>query len=117
MKNVRDNNSEVFDVVLYYNRKISVKPSMPKFENLYNKNSNMTIDELLDNFSDMKKKFENDLYKYVENGDTIYSYVFIKENENFIKNVKEFENNDFFVSWSESSKTLIKEISLNILNS
>lgn len=61
--------------------------------------------------TEYNEKFDLVLYynrKNVEN--TIISdFIFIPEDENFIKNIKEFEKNIFFLDWSKASKNIINQ--------
>jgi hypothetical protein len=99
--------SEVFDVILNYTRKVVVKPTEPTFESVKTANPDFNIDNLLDVFSDLKQEYNKKLEKYEENDTVVTSFVFITEDENFMKNVKNFEKNDFFIHWTDSAKKLI----------
>jgi len=109
--------TEKFELVLYYNRKISVKPIDVDFEAIKKSNPNLCVDQLLDIYSDCKNKYKEDIIKYENNrNDSVISdFVLIPENESFFIKVKEFEKNNFFVEWNKSSKKLIDETIINIL--
>ena len=90
-----------FEIVLYYNRLVFVKPS---FDHVKESNTELNTDDILDLYSDL-------LNKYKENSKiTVSSHIFILEDEDFISNVKEFEKNDFFVECENTSNKTIEEI-------
>jgi hypothetical protein len=101
--------TENFELVLYFSRRVAVKPSEPVFEELQKSNPALDTDSLLDIYSDLKNKYKVDLVKYekLKNATLVTDYIRIPEDEDFIDNVKAFEKNDFFVEWSKSSKALI----------
>lgn len=108
--------NEIFDVILNYNRKAIVKPIEPTFESVKTANSNFSVDDLLDVYSDLKNEYNSKLAKYedIKTDDIITSYVFISEDDEFMKNVKDFEKNDFFIKWTDSAKKLINETLIKI---
>lgn len=101
--------NEIFELVLYYNRRAVVKPHELKFEDIQQDNLNMSVDEQLDLYSKNKEQYKEDLIQYemVKNDSIVSDYVRITEDEKFIENVKNFEKNDFFIKWNKSSKKLI----------
>ena len=109
--------TEIFELVLYYNRRAVVKPSEPVYEEIQNNNPALDIDTLLDLYSDLKNKYKEDIRKYskVSNDSIVSDYVRIAEDENFIDSVKTFEKNDFFIEWSKTSKKLIDNTFVKIL--
>lgn len=103
--------NEKWDVVLYYTRKINVPPIEPIFEDVKKSNPNLTIDEMLDIFSELKLNYQKELSYYENNkiDGTSSSFVFFPCDETFIDNVKNFEKNNFFIEWAKNSKELIKD--------
>jgi hypothetical protein len=106
-----EENNRIFELVLYFTRRVTVKPTEPKFETIKKYNPNLDDDSLLDIFSDLKNKYEKNLEKYEKNKNesTITDFVLIIENEDFYNKIKEFEKNDFFLNWTSNSKRLIDE--------
>lgn len=97
----------IVDVVLYYTRKVFVKPS---FESIKNSNPELDTDKLLDIYSEALKKYQK-VENYIDDSKNIIStFVLIPQNENFIENIQKFESNDVFIEWSKNSKELINEI-------
>jgi hypothetical protein len=110
--------TEMFDVVLYFNRRVFVKPKEPVFEDIQKSNPTLDTDNILDIYSDLNKKYKNDLEKYemLENKDLIVTgCVLIPEDEHFIKNYRSIEKDDFFVEWTDSSKNIINSTISNLL--
>lgn len=109
--------TENFELVLYYNRRAVAKPSEPSYEELSIDNINLEMNDLLDLYSNLKKKYNKDVIDYEKNRNDsiISSYVRIPEDDNFIKAVKKFEKNDFFVEWEKTSKKLIDETFVKLL--
>ena len=91
--------TEKFDIVLYYDSLVFVKPS---FDDVKASNPELNTDDILDIYSDLLNKYQNKI--------TVPSHTFILDDENFISNVQEFEKNDFFIEWDKSSKKTIEEI-------
>ena len=106
-----EENTRIFELVLYFTRRVMIKPIEPKFETIKKYNPTLDNDNLLDIFSDLRNKYKKNLEKYeqTKNESTITDFVLIIENEDFYKKVKEFEKNDFFVEWTDNSKRLIDE--------
>ena len=103
--------NETWDVVLYYTRKVVCTPTEPKFEDIKNNNPNLKMDELLDIFSDAKQKYQEDISKCdMNNKETVSDFVFFTNDENLIKNIKDFERKNFFVEWDKDTKKRINEI-------
>jgi hypothetical protein len=109
--------TNIFELVLYFNRRAVVKPSEPVFEAIQKDNPSLDTDAVLDIYSDLKNKYKEDMKKYekIKNESTVEDYIRIADDENFIENVKEFEANDFFIDWQKSSKKLIDETFVKIL--
>ena len=109
--------TNIFELVLYFNRRAVVKPSEPVFEEIQKSNPSLTTDEILDIYSDLKNKYKEDMKKYekTKNDSILEDYVRITEDENFIENVKEFEKNTFFVDWLKNSRKLIDETFVKML--
>ena len=109
--------TEIFEIVLCYTRKAVVKPSEPEFEAIQKSNPKLDIDNVLDIYSELKNKYKADLAKYeINKSDVIISdFILILEDENFMKKVKDFEKNNFFIEWEKSSKKIINETIVNIL--
>jgi len=111
--------TEIFDIVLYFNRKVFVKPKKTTFLELQKNNPMLNIDEILDIFSDLNIKYEKDLnsHESLENKDLVISAcVLIPEDKNFIKNCKLIEKDSFFIEWTKSSKKLMDETIVKLLN-
>jgi hypothetical protein len=103
---------EIFDVVLYYNRKVFVKPTEPIFGEIQKSNPVLNVDEVLDIYSDFNNKYKEELKKYeiLDNKELIVlACALVPEDEDFIKNCKSIENDKFFVKWDKNSYELIKE--------
>lgn len=109
--------TEIFDVVLYFNRKVFLKPKEPVFEEIQKSNPTLNTDNILDLYSELIKRYKIDLEEYeLKNKDFIVTgCVLIPEDENFIKNYSSIEKDDFFVEWTESSKNIIDNIISNLL--
>lgn len=109
--------TETFELVLYFNRRAVVKPSEPDFETIQKANSTLDMDGVLDIYSDLKNKYNEDMKKYekIRNDSIVSDYIRIPEDENFIETVKEFEKNNFFVEWQKGSKRLIDETFVKLL--
>ena len=103
--------NEIFDVVLYYKRKVFVKPTEPIFGDVQKENTNLDTDGVLDLYSVLSRKYKEDLKKYesVENkGMTVLASVLIPEDDNFIENYLSIENDLHFIEWDKNSEKLIK---------
>lgn len=104
--------NEIFDVVLYFKRKIFAKPIEPVFGEIQKSNPNLDTDGVLDLYSELNRKYKDDLEKYekIENKDVIVTgCALIPEDCNFIKNYRSIEKDDFFVEWDKKSKKMIEE--------
>jgi len=102
----------VFDVVLYYTRKEIVKPEEPVFNNIKRENTDSTMDNLLDIYSALIKKYKKDIIEYekMKNDSTVKDFIIFSEDDFLIENIIKFEKNEFFVDWNENSKRIINEV-------
>lgn len=104
--------NETFDIVLYFIRNTVVKPIEPTYQSVVEANPGYIMDDILDIYSDLLNKYKEDIEKYNSTKNLnhiVESYVFITGDRKFSENVKNFEKNDFFIKWTESSKATIKE--------
>lgn len=110
-------NTEIFELVLYYNRRAVIKPSEPDYKNLQKNNPALDTDDILDLFNDLSKKYKEDIKKYekVKNDSIISEYVRVPEDENFIEKVKNIEKEPYFIEWQKTSKKLIDETFVKLL--
>lgn len=111
--------TEVFDIVLYFNRKVFVKPIEPVFTEIQKANPALNIDDILDIYSDLNNKYKEDVYKYdrLENKDIIVTgCALIPEDKNFISNCQKIEADEFFVKWEKKSYDIIKETIKKLLS-
>jgi len=102
--------NETFDVVLYFKRRVFVKPIEPVFSDIQKENPNLDTDGALDLYSVLNKKYKEDLEKYekIQNKDLIVTgCALIPEDNNFVKNLHKIEGDGFFVSWDKKSSDLI----------
>lgn len=102
----------IFDIVLYFSRKEVIKPTEPSFNNIREENPEYSMDNLLDAYSELKKKHKKDLIVYdsIKNNEIIEDRIFIPEDSTFEENVRKFEKNEFFVNWNEKTKILIEKV-------
>lgn len=109
--------TEIFELVLYYNRRAVVKPSEPRFEEIQINNPALETDDLLDIYSDLKNKYKEDMIKYekTKNDSVVSEFVRIPEDETFFEKVKEIENKSYFIEWHKTSKKLIDETFVKLL--
>lgn len=104
--------TKVFDIVLYFNRRIFIKPTEPVFSEIQKSNPTLNTDGILDIYSELNNKYKEDLKKYenLNNKDIIVlACVLIPEDENFIKNYQAVEKDNYFIEWDKKSYELIKE--------
>jgi hypothetical protein len=109
--------TENFEIVLYYKRRAVVKPSEPNYTELQILNLDLSTDELLDLYSDLKNKYKEDMKKYekIKDNSVLNDHVRIPEDEHFIEEVRKFEKNGFFIEWSKTSKKLIDNTFLKFI--
>lgn len=109
--------TEIFELVLYYNRRAVVKPSELKFDDVQKKNPELNTDELLDIYSNLKNKYKESIIKYekIKNDSVVSEFVRITEDETFFEKVKEVENKPYFIEWHKTSKKLIDETFVKLL--
>ena len=103
--------NNTFDIVLYYTRNTIVKPAEPTYQSVVDANPDYEMDDLLDIYSDVLAEHKKAIEKYNKTkhlNKTVESYVFISNDEKFSQNVHDFEQNDFFVKWTETSKNTIE---------
>ncbi|MCK9417135.1 hypothetical protein M0Q97_10815 [Candidatus Dojkabacteria bacterium] len=89
-----------YDLVLYYCK--NSKTSEPNFEAIKKENPNKSIDEILDIYNSLKKK-------YLENSQgnlIIDTFVVVPDDDNFMNVIKEIEKNNF-IAWNENSLKVI----------
>lgn len=108
--------NENWDIVLYYTRYICTPPIEPNFDDIKKSNPNLSINELLDIFSEHKSNYQKELLNYENNkiDGTSSSFVFFPLDDTFINNVKNFEKNSFFIDWNKRSKDIINETIINL---
>jgi len=111
-------NNQTWDIVLYYKRKVADTPSEPSFNSIQTNNPYLTMDELLDLYSESKKNYQEELSKCnvedIANKDTISSFIFFPHDDYFIENVKNFEKNSFFIEWSKHTKNIINDMIIKL---
>ena len=102
----------IFDVVLYYKRKEVIKPIEPSFNTIREENPEYSMDNLLDTYSELKKKYKEDLivYEKTKNDEIVEDSILIPDDDNFKENIIKFEKNEFFIDWNEGSKNLIERV-------
>jgi hypothetical protein len=106
---------EIFEIVLYYKRSIIEKPIKPIFKELQLSNPTLNTNDVLDIYSKSLNTYKEELSQLKIMEDKILTgYVFVKEDENFMSNVKKFEENDFFIEWENDTKETIKLVTLNL---
>jgi hypothetical protein len=107
---------EEFELVLYYNRRTVIKPTEPVFEEIKKNNPNLSTDQLLDLFTDLKNKYKKDLERYEKNKDksVVECFVRFPSNSELPDKVRDFEEKDFFIEWSKESKSLINNTMMNL---
>ena len=111
--------TEIFDIVLYFKRKVFVKPTEPVYADIQKSNPKLNLDGILDIYSDLNNKYKKDLSKYekIENKNMIISAcVLITEDVHFIRNYMSIEKETFFIEWSKESKKMIDETVVKLLN-
>jgi len=111
--------TEIFDIVLYFNRKVFLKPTEPVFSEIQKSNPTLNTDGVLDIYSDLNNKYKEDVNKYesLVNKDIIVTgCALIPEDKNFIKNYISIQNDAFFVEWDKKSKKIIDETVSKLLN-
>ena len=102
--------NEIFDVVLYFKRKVFVAPKEPVFSYLQKENPDLNTDGILDLYSELNRKYKEDIVKYekIENkGLIVTGCALIPEDNNFVKNCNKIENDGFFIEWDKKSNDLI----------
>lgn len=102
----------IFDIVLYFSRKEIIKPIEPSFNNIREENPELIMDELLDMYSELRKKYKEDLivYENTNSNEIVVDSTLFPEDETFEENVRKFEKNEFFIDWNEKTKLLINRI-------
>lgn len=89
-----------YDFVLYYCK--NSKPSEPNFEAIKKENPNKSIDEILDIYSSLKRKYSEN----TQESSIIDTFVIVPDDDNFMNIIKEIEKNNF-VAWNENSLKII----------
>jgi len=100
------------NIVLYYKRKETIKPIEPSFNNIREENPDYTMDNLLDKYSELKKKHKEDLivYEKTKTDNIVEGTIIIPEDDFLVENIRKFERNEFFIDWNENSKRLINDV-------
>jgi len=103
----------MFQCVLYYKRLTVVPPPKPSVVKMVDFNSPSSYDDydtILDRYNESIRKYKKILNEYekIKDNSVTNSFVMFYEDENFIKNVKEFEKNEFFIEWDSHSEEIIK---------
>jgi hypothetical protein len=110
--------NETWDVVLYYKRKVVCTPTKPKFEEIKNDNPNLKMDDLLDIYSDANQKYQEEISKCdiddINNKETVLDFIFFTDDENLLKNIKNFERKNFFAEWNKDTKKRINDIIIKL---
>jgi hypothetical protein len=103
--------NEIFELVLYFDRRAVSKPNKPSFEDIRNSNPALNYDDLLDIYSEFKNKYKSDMIRYekIKNDAIVPDFVRISADEEFMEKIKKFEKNNFFIKWDECSQKLINE--------
>lgn len=89
-----------YDFVLYYCK--NSKLSEPNFEAIKKENPNKSIDEILDIYSSLKRKYSEN----TQESSIIDTFVIVPDDDNFMNIIKEIEKNNF-VAWNENSLKII----------
>ena len=109
--------TNVFELVLYYERRAVVKPSEPTYEEIQKNNPALETDDLLDLYNDLIKRHKEDMkiYEKTKNDSVVTEFVRIPEDETFIERVKSIEKEPYFIEWEKTSKKLIDSTFVKLL--
>ena len=104
----------MFQAVLYFKRKTITAPPKPCIEKMLAKEdpeNKQEYDKVLDKYNEALEKYKEilDDFEKIADDSIVESFILINEDDKFFDNVKEIENEDYFVEWVDRSTEFIKQ--------